>query len=56
MADALVEHVTGRPSDVAEPVAVSVVISDETLLAGKNTPAVVERVRAHFRGRRASAG
>lgn len=41
MADALVERVTGRPSDVAEPVAVSVVISDETLLAGKNTPAVV---------------
>ena len=41
MADTLVERVTGRPSDVAEPVAVSVVISDETLLAGKNTPAVV---------------
>ena len=42
MADALVERVTGRPSDVAEPVAVNLVIADETLLAGDNSPAVVE--------------
>jgi hypothetical protein len=42
MADTLVERVTGRPSDVAEPVAVNLVLSDETLLAGHNWPAVVE--------------
>jgi hypothetical protein len=42
MADTLVERVTGRPSDVAEPVAVNLVLSDETLLAGDNWPAVVE--------------
>ena len=39
MADTLVERVTGRPADVAEPVAVNLVISDETLLGGDDTPA-----------------
>ena len=42
MADTLVERVTGRPSDVAEPVAVNLVLSDETLLGRDNSPAVVE--------------
>jgi Domain of unknown function (DUF222) len=42
MADTLVERVTGRPSDVAEPVAVNLVIADETLLGEDNSPAVVE--------------
>jgi hypothetical protein len=42
MADTLVERVTGRPVGVAEPVAVNLVVSDETLLAGSNTPAVVD--------------
>ncbi|BCO36542.1 HNH endonuclease [Mycobacterium heckeshornense] len=42
MADTLVERVTGRPAGVAEPVAVNVVISDETLLGGDNAAAVVD--------------
>ena len=42
MADELVERVTGRPAEVADPVAVSLVIADEALLAGDNSPAVVE--------------
>lgn len=42
MADTLVERVTGRPADVAEPVAVNLVISDETLLGGDDTTAVVD--------------
>jgi hypothetical protein len=41
MADTLVERVTGRPADVAEPVAVNLVMSDATLLGGDETPAVV---------------
>jgi len=41
MADALVERVTGRPADQAEPVAVNLVLSDETLLGGDNSPAVI---------------
>ena len=41
MADTLVERVTGRPSDVAEPVAVNLVIADETLLGVDDSPAVV---------------
>lgn len=40
MADALIERVTGRPADAAEPVAVSLVLSDETLVGGSD-PAVV---------------
>jgi hypothetical protein len=42
MADTLFERVTGRPSDAAEPVAVSLVIADESLLGGDDSPAVVE--------------
>jgi len=42
MADTLVERVTGRPAGTPEPVAVNLVISDETLLGGDNTAAVVE--------------
>jgi hypothetical protein len=41
MADTLVERVTGRPADVPVPVAVEVVITDESLLAGDGTPARV---------------
>jgi len=42
MADALVERVTGRPAQTPEPVAVNLVMSDQTLLGGENSPAVVE--------------
>lgn len=42
MADTLVERVTGRPADQPEPVAVNLVISDDALLGGGNTPAVVD--------------
>jgi Domain of unknown function (DUF222) len=42
MADTLVERVTGRPADVAEPVAVNLVISDETLLGGDDASGVVD--------------
>jgi hypothetical protein len=42
MADTLVERVTGRPAGTPQPVAVHLVISDETLLGGDDTPAVVE--------------
>ena len=42
MADTLVERVTGRPAGTPEPVAVNLVLSDETLLGGDNTPAVIE--------------
>ena len=42
MADTLVERVTGRPAETPEPVAVNLVISDQTLLGGDNSPAVVE--------------
>jgi hypothetical protein len=42
MADTLVERVTDRPAGTPEPVAVNLVLSDETLLGGDNTPAVVE--------------
>jgi hypothetical protein len=39
MADTLVERVTGRPADVPVPVAVNLVITDETLLGGATAPA-----------------
>jgi hypothetical protein len=39
MIDTLVERVTGRPADVPVPVAVNLVLTDATLLAGDNTPA-----------------
>jgi Domain of unknown function (DUF222) len=42
MADTLVERVTGRPAEVAQPIAVNLVISDEALLGGENTPALVD--------------
>jgi hypothetical protein len=42
MADTLVERVTGRPAEVAEPIAVNLVISDETLLGHDDTAAVVD--------------
>lgn len=42
MADTLVERVTGRPTDIPEPVAVNLVMSDQTLLGGENSPAVVD--------------
>ncbi|PIB76028.1 HNH endonuclease [Mycobacterium celatum] len=42
MADTLVERITGRPSDVPEPVAVNLVISDEALLGCDDAAAVVD--------------
>lgn len=39
MADTLVERVSGRAATVPTPVAVSLVLSDETLLGGGNAPA-----------------
>jgi hypothetical protein len=39
MADALVERVTGRSAAVATPIAVNLVLSDETLMGGSNAPA-----------------
>jgi Domain of unknown function (DUF222) len=41
MADTMVERVTGHPADVPMPIAVNLVISDESLLAGDGTPAKV---------------
>jgi hypothetical protein len=41
MADTFVERVTGRPAEVPVPVAVELVITDETLLSGDTTPARV---------------
>ena len=42
MADTLVQRVTGRPAGTPEPVAVNLVLSDQTLLGGDDTPAVVD--------------
>ena len=39
MADTLVERVTGRPADVPVPVAVNVVMTDESMLGGSDHPA-----------------
>jgi hypothetical protein len=39
MADTLVERVTGRPAEVPVPVAVNLVLTDESLLAGSTAPA-----------------
>jgi Domain of unknown function (DUF222) len=39
MADTLVERVTGRCAAAATPIAVNLVLSDETLLGGDNAPA-----------------
>jgi hypothetical protein len=41
MADTLVERVTGRSAEIPTPIAVNLVIADETLLGGDNTPARV---------------
>jgi hypothetical protein len=41
MADTLTERVTGRPADVAAPIAVNLVMSDEALLGGDTTAAVI---------------
>ncbi|GAB7071342.1 DUF222 domain-containing protein [Mycobacterium hodleri] len=41
MADTLVERITGRPAEVPVPVAVDLVITDETLLGGDQAPARV---------------
>lgn len=41
MADTLVERITGRAAADPTPVAVNLVLSDESLLAGSNTPATV---------------
>jgi len=42
MADTLAERVTGRPAETPEPVAVNLVLSDETLLGEDDSPAVIE--------------
>jgi hypothetical protein len=42
MADTLVERVTGRPAETPEPIAVNLVMSDQTLLGGDNCPALVD--------------
>jgi hypothetical protein len=39
MADALVERITGRDAAVPTPIAVNLVLSDETLLGGDSAPA-----------------
>ena len=41
MADALVERVTGRSAAVATPIAVNLVVSDETLLIRSTAPAQI---------------
>ena len=42
MADTLVERVTGRPAEVPVPVEVNLVMSDQTLLGGQMSPALVD--------------
>ena len=41
MADILIERVTGQPADVPTPIAVNLVLTDETLTGGGTTPAHV---------------
>jgi hypothetical protein len=41
MADTLVERTTGRSAAAATPIAVNLVLSDETLFSGSNAPATV---------------
>lgn len=41
MADTAFERITGTPAEVADPVAVDLVITDETLLGGDDEPATV---------------
>ena len=42
MAGTLVERVTGRPADVPVPVAVNLVMSDQTLVGAEMSPALVD--------------
>ncbi|HZQ30454.1 MAG TPA: DUF222 domain-containing protein [Mycobacterium sp.] len=42
MADTLVERVTGRPAEQPEPIAVNLVLSDESLFGGDNGAALIE--------------
>jgi Domain of unknown function (DUF222) len=42
MADTLIERVTGRPAEAAQPIAVNLLISDATLLGGDDSAAVVD--------------
>ena len=42
MADTLTERITGRPAEIPEPIAVNLVMSDQTLLSGDNSPALVD--------------
>jgi hypothetical protein len=42
MADTFFERLTGRAAEVADPVAVNLVIADETLLGADDSPALVE--------------
>ncbi|MEE6165347.1 MULTISPECIES: HNH endonuclease [unclassified Mycolicibacterium] len=42
MADTLVERVTGHRAEVPEPVAVNLILSDQTLLGDDDSPAVVD--------------
>ncbi|HET9023930.1 MAG TPA: DUF222 domain-containing protein [Burkholderiaceae bacterium] len=42
MADTAYERVTGRPAEVPEPIAVNLVISDQTLLGDDAHPAVID--------------
>jgi uncharacterized protein DUF222 len=41
MADTAYERITGQPADVPTPIAVNLVLTDETLLGGASTPAHV---------------
>ena len=49
MADTLVERVTGRPAEVPTPIAVNLVISDDTLLGGGYRAGAPHRIRARTR-------
>jgi hypothetical protein len=41
MADTLIERITGRPAEVPTPIAVNLVLTDDTLLGGQPHPAAV---------------
>ncbi len=56
MADALVERVTGRSAAVATPIAVNLVLSDETLLGALQCACRHQRLRSHPGGGRARVG
>ena len=46
MADTLVERITGRPAEAATPIAVELVVPDETLFGGAFDPGLLERFAA----------